>query len=58
MNKEWHAKKRMPENPKRDQRIEWHLELVNNYARREMPKAIAVQSKTRYKVLNLRLMAI
>jgi hypothetical protein len=42
-NKEWHAKNRMPKNPTRDQRVQWHLEHIENCACREMPRDIALE---------------
>jgi hypothetical protein len=35
-NKEWHAKNRMPKNPTRGQRIEWHAEHAKDFACREI----------------------
>jgi hypothetical protein len=32
INKEWHEKNRMPKNPTREQRVEWHIAHVANCA--------------------------
>jgi hypothetical protein len=47
MNKQWHAKNRMPKNPTRDQRIEWHLEHSRNCSCRDTPREIALEIKKR-----------
>jgi len=47
MNKQWHAKNRMPKNPTLDQRIEWHLDHSRNCARRDAPQEIALEIKKR-----------
>jgi len=41
INKEWHARNRMPKNPTRDQRIDWHLNHAKNCACRETPKSVS-----------------
>jgi hypothetical protein len=41
INKKWHGKNRMPKNPTRDQRVEWHVEHAKNCACRAIPRDIA-----------------
>jgi hypothetical protein len=42
INREWHAKNRMPKNPTAKQRLEWHLSHSRNCdCRKIMPKVIA-----------------
>ncbi len=40
INKEWHLKNKMPENPTLEQRINWHIEHSKNCNCREMPESI------------------
>lgn len=35
INKEWHLKNKMPENPTQKQRMEWHIEHAKNCDCRE-----------------------
>jgi hypothetical protein len=47
INKEWHANNRMPKNPTRDQRIEWHVAHAKNCACREMPRELEREIRER-----------
>jgi hypothetical protein len=41
VNKEWHAKNRMPKNATRGQRIGWHCEHAKNCGCRPIPRDVA-----------------
>jgi hypothetical protein len=43
INKEWHAKNRMPKNPTLEQRIIWHLEHSKNCKCRPMPEKLKAE---------------
>jgi hypothetical protein len=47
VNKEWHAKNRMPKNPTRDHRIDWHSQHSKHCACREAPEEIALEIEKR-----------
>lgn len=31
LNAQWHTQNKMPHNPSLDQRIAWHLEIINGF---------------------------
>lgn len=41
INKEWHAKNRMPANPTIDQRMSWHIEHTKHCICRPIPEKLA-----------------
>ena len=45
MNKEWHEKNKMPNNPTKEQRVKWHMEHSLNCKCREMPDSIKLLIK-------------
>ncbi len=45
LNKEWHLKHKMPENPSLKQRMEWHLAHSKNCQCRPIPASLLVQIK-------------
>jgi hypothetical protein len=47
MNKNWHAKNRMPRNATIEQRIKWHLEHAKHCACRPIPAKLAQEIKRR-----------
>jgi hypothetical protein len=40
INAEWHKANRMPKNPTREQRLDWHLRHSEACSCREMPPAL------------------
>jgi hypothetical protein len=40
MNKDWHARNRMPKNATTEQRLAWHLEHRKNCSCRPMPESL------------------
>jgi hypothetical protein len=51
MNKEWHAKNRMPKNPTLEQRMDWHIRHAQNCNCRKMPEKLRAEMK-KYKSKN------
>lgn len=50
LNKEWHEKNRMPQNPSVDERLQWHLQHAKHCACRPIPpKLLAAIKKSRDK---------
>lgn len=47
INKAWHLKHKMPENPTTEQRIEWHLKHARNCGCRKIEGKIASEMKKR-----------
>jgi hypothetical protein len=45
VNKAWHDAKRMPENPSRAQRVEWHAEHSVACGCRAVPESLAAEVK-------------
>jgi hypothetical protein len=45
INKEWHAKNRMPKNPSSEERMKWHKEHQKNCSCRPMPKKLLEEMK-------------
>ena len=43
INKEWHAKNRMPANPTVDQRMTWHIEHAKHCTCRPIPEKLAAE---------------
>jgi hypothetical protein len=47
INREWHAKHKMPENPSVDQRIAWHLDHARNCGCRKIDGGVAALLRER-----------
>ena len=47
INKEWHAKNKMPKNPTPDQRIDWHIEHAKNCACWPIPAKLKTEIEKR-----------
>jgi hypothetical protein len=47
INREWHAKHKMPKNPTVDQRIAWHLDHARNCGCRKIEGGVAALLKER-----------
>jgi hypothetical protein len=47
LNREWHLKHKMPKNPTREQRLDWHEEHSKNCACRPMPGKLLAEIKKR-----------
>ena len=47
MNKDWHAKNKMPKNPSMSEKITWHLAHAQNCACRPIPESIQAEIKKR-----------
>ena len=47
INKAWHLKHRMPDNPSLEQRIQWHIAHAKACGCREIPPAIMKELKKR-----------
>jgi hypothetical protein len=45
INKEWHAKNKMPKNPNTEERIKWHLAHEENCLCRPMPEKLKQEIK-------------
>jgi hypothetical protein len=45
INKEWHAKHKMPENPTIGEKIKWHREHAKNCGCRPTPKSLLIKIK-------------
>jgi len=43
LNKSWHETHRMPKNPTKEQRIEWHLEHQKHCACRAIPEKLKAE---------------
>jgi len=50
INREWHSIHRMPANPTKQQRLEWHLEHVENCCCRPVPKSLKAEVERQTKV--------
>jgi len=49
MNKDWHAKNRMPKNATMDQRIRWHEEHAGLCACRPIPPTVRAAIENRHR---------
>lgn len=47
LNREWHLKNKMPKNPTKDQRLNWHLGHAAHCDCREIPAALKVEIEQR-----------
>jgi hypothetical protein len=47
INREWHLRHRMPENPSLDERITWHVAHARHCKCREIPPPILEEIKKR-----------
>jgi hypothetical protein len=47
INKEWHLKHRMPENPSLDERVKWHVAHARNCKCREIPAPMLKEIRKR-----------
>jgi hypothetical protein len=47
INREWHARHKMPKNPSDDQRVGWHLDHARNCGCRKIEGSIAALLKAR-----------
>ncbi len=45
MNEKWHKSNKMPKNPSKEERIEWHLEHAKNCSCRPIPKTLLIGIK-------------
>lgn len=45
INKAWHEKNKMPENPTFEQRVKWHLAHKENCLCRRIPAKLAAEMK-------------
>jgi hypothetical protein len=52
INKEWHLKNKMPQNPSLEERINWHIEHSKHCKCRDMPESIRKEIKRREKENN------
>jgi hypothetical protein len=47
LNKEWHAKNRMPKNPTLDERVQWHLEHSKKCGCRPVPESVLAYARSK-----------